>query len=245
MVSVPEDLPFQFIREITDDFSEERILGQGAFGVVYRCCTKYKGQVILNTDNIYLAGVTKDGHDVAVKKLKPCLADLGNKQFRNEFDTLTELNHQNIVKLSGKDNQANEIQVVHSSLTELLPGKNIMIVLDDLWEDNQFQLKDLQDMLYHDDSKIIISVTTRSESVAERICANLQPYKILPLTNDMCWDIIKQRSGFRARGDKEKLTGFIEPTELLSVMELSKKYIMQLRGLSFFQESPKVHPIFT
>jgi len=36
MVSVPEDLPFQFIREITDDFSEERILGQGAFGVVYR-----------------------------------------------------------------------------------------------------------------------------------------------------------------------------------------------------------------
>jgi len=33
---VLEDLPFQFIREITDDFSEERVLGEGAFGVVYK-----------------------------------------------------------------------------------------------------------------------------------------------------------------------------------------------------------------
>ena len=35
-MSVPDDVSFQFIRGITDDFSEERILGQGAFGVVYR-----------------------------------------------------------------------------------------------------------------------------------------------------------------------------------------------------------------
>jgi predicted Ser/Thr protein kinase len=33
---VPEDLPFQFIRDITDDFAEERILGEGGFGVVYK-----------------------------------------------------------------------------------------------------------------------------------------------------------------------------------------------------------------
>jgi len=31
-----EVLPFQVLREITDDFSEERKLGEGAFGVVYR-----------------------------------------------------------------------------------------------------------------------------------------------------------------------------------------------------------------
>ena len=112
MVSVPDDVSFQFIRGITDDFSEEPILGQGAFGVVYRVrfghaqfmlttviclankkCVVFRndmillcqcgqqqysqdvvttnktnptptfpavpnirGQVILNTDNIYLAG---------------------------------------------------------------------------------------------------------------------------------------------------------------------------------------------
>jgi hypothetical protein len=193
-------------------------------------------------------------------------------------------------------------------------------------------------MLYHDDSKIIILVTTRSLSVAERICTNLQPYKISHLTNDMCWDIIKQRSDFEARDDKQQLMGtgqeiaqkcvgvalaaqslgftlrgmnfdqwmkvkdndiwkehiskdislpnqvlaslmlsysymdaslkpcftycaifpkdhqivkndiiyqwislgFIEPTPLHSVMDLCKKYVMKLQGLSFFQESPKV-----
>jgi len=31
-----EDIAFQILREITDGFSEERKLGQGAFGVVYR-----------------------------------------------------------------------------------------------------------------------------------------------------------------------------------------------------------------
>jgi len=142
-----------------------------------------------------------------------------------------------ISQLSGKDNQANEIQVVHSSLTELLPGKNIMIVLDDLWEDNQFQLKDLQDMLYHDDSKIIILVTTRSESVAERICANLQPYKILPLTNNMCWDIIKQRSGFEARDDKEKLRGIGQEIaqKCAGVALAAQSLGFTLRGMNFDQ----------
>ena len=85
--------------------------------------------------------------------------------------------------------------------------RKVLIVLDDLWEDNQFLLQELKDMLYHDESNIAILVTTRSERVAERICTNLQPHRILPLTNDMCWDIIKQRSGFKDRNDKEQLMG--------------------------------------
>jgi len=95
----------------------------------------------------------------------------------------------------------------HYGLTELISHKKIMIVLDEVWEDNQLQLQELKDMLYHDDSNIIVLVTTRSEVVAERICTNLQPHKILPLTNDMCWDIIKQRSDFNDRNDKEQLMG--------------------------------------
>ena len=31
-----EDISYQILREITDGFSEERKLGQGAFGVVYK-----------------------------------------------------------------------------------------------------------------------------------------------------------------------------------------------------------------
>ncbi|CAL4984816.1 unnamed protein product [Urochloa decumbens] len=112
-----------------------------------------------------------------------------------------------ISQLSRKEILTNDRKMIYCHLTELLSGKKIFIVLDDLWEDNQFQLQELKDMLYNDDSNIIILVTTRSELVAERICTNLQPYKILPLTNDMCWDIIKQRSGFEDRSDKEQLMG--------------------------------------
>ena len=32
----PEDISYQYLREITDGFSEERKLGQGAFGVVFK-----------------------------------------------------------------------------------------------------------------------------------------------------------------------------------------------------------------
>jgi hypothetical protein len=31
-----DEIPFQILREITDGFSKERKLGQGAFGVVYK-----------------------------------------------------------------------------------------------------------------------------------------------------------------------------------------------------------------
>ena len=35
-MDLEDEIPFQILREITDGFSEERKLGQGAFGVVYK-----------------------------------------------------------------------------------------------------------------------------------------------------------------------------------------------------------------
>ncbi|XP_039822755.1 putative disease resistance protein RGA3 [Panicum virgatum] len=111
------------------------------------------------------------------------------------------------LQLSGKECLDNERQKIHSCLNKLFAGKKILIVLDDLWDDHQFRLEELKNTVYHKDSNIIILVTTRSELVAERICTNVQSHKILPLTNDMCWDIIKQRSCFKDRNDKEQLMG--------------------------------------
>jgi len=75
-----DDIPFQFLREITDNFSEERKLGQGAFGVVYK-------------------GVTRNGDDVAVKRFLNSSLDF--KQLKNELYNLRKLNHQNIVQVLG------------------------------------------------------------------------------------------------------------------------------------------------
>ncbi|CAL4988562.1 unnamed protein product [Urochloa decumbens] len=81
-MELEDDVSFQFLREITDGFSEEQIIGKGAFGVVYK-------------------GVTKNGDDVAVKKLNLRDVHLDYKQFQNEFFNLMKLKHENIVEILG------------------------------------------------------------------------------------------------------------------------------------------------
>ncbi|CAL5067344.1 unnamed protein product [Urochloa decumbens] len=121
------------------------------------------------------------------------------------FD-LCKIGNSIISQLSGKESQANEVQLIKTCLTKLLSGKKILIVLDDLWENNTIELADLKDMLSPGD-KTIVLVTTRSAHIAEKICSNIEPYKIESLTDEMCWDIIKQKSGVEAILDNEKYVG--------------------------------------
>lgn len=80
---LPRDMPFHLLEEITDGFSEERKLGSGAYGKVYM-------------------GVHKDGEKIAVKILHDMPEfDDNEKQFEKEFNNLTRLQHQNIVRLVG------------------------------------------------------------------------------------------------------------------------------------------------
>ncbi|OEL20857.1 putative disease resistance protein RGA4 [Dichanthelium oligosanthes] len=123
------------------------------------------------------------------------------------FD-LNKIGNSIISQLSRKDRETNENREMDNILMKILSDKEILIVLDDLWEDNPFLMKDLKSMLNLGvNNNTIVLVTTRSEHIAKKICVTVKPYKIQPLTNDMCWDIIKQRSYFEAREDKEQLIG--------------------------------------
>ncbi|XBJ21208.1 hypothetical protein VPH35_011898 [Triticum aestivum] len=105
----------------------------------------------------------------------------------------------------GEESRYTGKQMVHNSLQKLLANKNILIVLDDLWEGEDFKLERLMDMLkVGKDSSVTVIVTTRDEGIANKI-STIQPHKLEPLTDDMCWTIIKQKSGFKSRGDKEQL----------------------------------------
>jgi len=75
--------PLELLKKITNNFSKDRIIGYGAYGVVYK-------------------GVLDTGEKIAVKKLRDMSQDLdGEEQFLNECTNLTKVQHQNIVRLVG------------------------------------------------------------------------------------------------------------------------------------------------
>lgn len=84
------------LEEITEDFSEKKIVGSGAYGTVY------KG--------------LHDGNEIAVKKLHP-LQGLNDEPFENEFDTLSKINHGNVVQLIGYCYESHRNYVKHKNET--------------------------------------------------------------------------------------------------------------------------------
>ncbi|CAL5048334.1 unnamed protein product [Urochloa decumbens] len=81
--SEPRNLPLEYLRKITNNFADDRLLGEGGFGKVYK-------------------GVLQNGKLVAVKKLDQ-LIKLGiqERQFENEVYHLIRLKHPNIVRFIG------------------------------------------------------------------------------------------------------------------------------------------------
>jgi serine/threonine protein kinase len=65
-------------------------------------------------------GLTKNGEDVAVKKLRDDVINLDNKQFENEFNNLTKLNHQNIVRIFGYCYQIDQIPMEYNGTKMLI-----------------------------------------------------------------------------------------------------------------------------
>ncbi|KAM0860294.1 hypothetical protein ACQ4PT_046622 [Festuca glaucescens] len=105
----------------------------------------------------------------------------------------------------GKESEYTGMEMIHKSLQKLLADKKILIVLDDLWEGEEFHLQSLMDMLrVGKGGNVVVIVTTRDEDIAKKL-STIKPYKLAPLTHDICWSIIKQRSVFESRRDKEEL----------------------------------------
>ncbi|KAL6639788.1 hypothetical protein ACP70R_022610 [Stipagrostis hirtigluma subsp. patula] len=96
-IEPPREIPFQLLREITDNFSEERLLGRGAYGKVYM-------------------GMHKDGKKIAVKMLHDIPA-LDEQQFQKELNNLARLQHRNIVQLVGYSYEVQEKSVEYNGRT--------------------------------------------------------------------------------------------------------------------------------
>ncbi|XP_047079183.1 cysteine-rich receptor-like protein kinase 44 [Lolium rigidum] len=80
-IETTREFKIQLLQHITNNFSEEHVIGRGGYGVVYK-------------------GMLEDGEEIAVKRLHH-LPGLDDKEFRNEFNNLIRAQHKNIVRLIG------------------------------------------------------------------------------------------------------------------------------------------------
>ncbi|XP_037467604.1 cysteine-rich receptor-like protein kinase 6 [Triticum dicoccoides] len=78
----PQYIPYQELRQVTDNFSDDRIIGHGGFSVVYK-------------------GVMPNGEIIAVKKIVSSFMPGLQKQFESEVCHLMMLRHPNIVRCVG------------------------------------------------------------------------------------------------------------------------------------------------
>lgn len=81
-------IPYQVIKQITNNYDKDRILGSGGFGTVYKA-------------------VDEKGEMIAVKVFDVPRFDDG--EFQKEFDNLKRLKHENIVQLVGFCNDTEEV----------------------------------------------------------------------------------------------------------------------------------------
>ncbi|WCJ42944.1 G-type lectin S-receptor-like serine/threonine-protein kinase RKS1 [Euphorbia peplus] len=98
------DLPFfnlSFIAEATNNFSDDKKLGKGGFGPVYK-------------------GVLPGGKEIAVKRLSK-YSGQGNDEFKNEVALIAKLQHRNLVKMLGYCIQDHEKMLIY----EFLPNKSL------------------------------------------------------------------------------------------------------------------------
>ncbi|OQU83226.1 hypothetical protein SORBI_3005G093101 [Sorghum bicolor] len=87
----PRKLPYELIKSITNNFSQDQKLGCGSFGQVFK-------------------GVLEDGEEVAVKMVR-FMGNINDQHFENEFDILKRLKHRNIVRLVGFCDEAEDVLV--------------------------------------------------------------------------------------------------------------------------------------
>jgi serine/threonine protein kinase len=93
--TLPKELPLDFLKTITGQFAEERILGVGAFGTVYE-------------------GTMPDGQKIAVKRLAENSPIARDKAFNSEVQNIMALQHENIVKLVGFSHEGQKKVVLNN-----------------------------------------------------------------------------------------------------------------------------------
>lgn len=109
-------ISIQVLRQVTNNFSEDNVLGRGGFGVVYK-------------------GELHDGTKIAVKRMEGgAMGTKGMKEFQAEIAVLTKVRHRHLVALLGYCINGNERLLVY----EYMPQGTLSQHLFE-WQEHGFQ----------------------------------------------------------------------------------------------------------
>ncbi|XP_034568258.1 uncharacterized protein [Setaria viridis] len=111
-----------------------------------------------------------------------------------------------LIPIEGGQQNRDTLEAINQCLDNLLSGKKVLIVLDDLWEEKDTELRKLRSMLQvgKKGTTIDVIVTTRKEDIARQV-STCPPYKLQPLNDYTCWEIIKRYSRFEDQHYQERL----------------------------------------
>ncbi|KAL5730358.1 hypothetical protein ACHQM5_003188 [Ranunculus cassubicifolius] len=105
-----------------------------------------------------------------------------------------------IIKSATKKECPNlDIDQLRSLFLEQVKGKNFLLVLDNVWNEDSEKWEQLKFVMSSGAGRNTVVVTTRSRSVASTMEA--KPYFLEKLSRDDCWNMFKQRAF--ARGEEQ------------------------------------------
>ncbi|KAL6652029.1 hypothetical protein ACP70R_010954 [Stipagrostis hirtigluma subsp. patula] len=116
IVGRPNVFSYSELRSATENFCSSNLLGEGGYGSVYKRCFMVLGK-----------GKLTDGRVIAVKQLSQS-SNQGKKQFAAEIETISRVQHRNLVRLYGCCLESNTPLLVYEylengSLDQALFGK--------------------------------------------------------------------------------------------------------------------------
>ncbi|XP_059439396.1 putative disease resistance protein RGA3 [Corylus avellana] len=113
-----------------------------------------------------------------------------------------------------------EMHTLVGELKEKIDGKKYLLVLDDVWNENQEKWSHLKQVLMGGASGSRILVTTRSEIVA-RIVRTVESYPLRGLDKDDSWSLFKQMAFERGQ----------EPEENSSIVAIGREILAKCSGV--------------
>ncbi|XP_008805363.1 putative disease resistance protein RGA3 [Phoenix dactylifera] len=132
------------------------------------------------------------------------------------FD-VTRLTRAILESITGKPCDSNELIELQGTLMEVLSGKRLLLVLDDVWNEKESTWACLMSPFSSAEMSKVV-VTTRFVKVA-KIMQTVVPYQLHNLTEDKCWQLF-HRFAFDGQ----------DPNEHPNLIEIGKKIAAKCHG---------------